>query len=339
MQTQLDLIIPGLFNLPVETLDPVFLKTRLPELNHFLQYAGIKTNQLHDFEPILADCMGWLEYPALPFAQAYVEPDSSDRHSYLLFKPIHLKVDMHSAIVIPLEDNQSNNADFSILINDLKDYFKVDCDIHSVPGGYWLMRLKQCQPPQHYPHYLSVIGRKADPYTEQSRVKLPWYKLMNEMQMYLYQHDINQNRLETGLLAINSLWFWGAGSLPEVSRNEFQWVCDDELLTRFAGVSGLEVGNIVNLQAQVFDRHSVVIDLSLLEALKIDPGANLEGLLERIEVQIFKPLVRAVCTQRCSLRLRAGSQYDYHLNPLSRFKWWRSPRNLLSIVDNRLTAE
>jgi len=152
MSVRLDLIIPGLLDLPVDTLDPVFLKNNLPALNSFLRYARPGQNNVFELEPMLSACMGWKNDPQLPFAQAFVDQRESDRHQYILFRPVHLKPDMHNAIVLPLQDNQTNYDDINILINDLKSYFNVDCDIRSVADGHWLMRLKQCDPPRHYPH-------------------------------------------------------------------------------------------------------------------------------------------------------------------------------------------
>ena len=330
MRAKLDLIIPGLFNLPLDVLDPAFLVNDLPVLNQFLQYARPINNQFFDLEPILSACMDWQNFPVLPFAQAYVDQDTADRHKYLLFRPVHLKADMHNAIIVPIENNQANIEDIDLLINDLSGYFNVDCDIQPIAGSTWLMRLKQCDPPRHYPHYLSVIGKKADPYTEQSKAMLPWYQLMNEMQMYLHQHEINQRRQQTGLLTVNSLWFWGAGSRLPGSPSGSNWFCDDELLSQFARVSGIEVVDISTLETVSFDRHNLIIDLSVLQAMKTDAESNLQALLQRIEQRLFKPLLGAVSKQKCSLRLRAGSRFDYRLTPVSRFKFWYRPKNLLS---------
>ena len=330
MSTKLDLIIPGLFNLPVDEIDSDFLEKDLPALNQLLRYARPIENNLYDLEPILSACMGWQDYAVLPFAQAYVDQASPDRHKYLLFRPVHLKADMYNAFVIPIEDSQTNLNDIALLIKDLSDYFEVDCDIRAMAEGNWLMRLKLCDPPRHFPHYLSIIGRKANPYTEQSKHLLPWYQLVNEMQMYLHQHEINQNRLQSGLLTINSLWFWGAGSLPARSNTGISWNCDDELLTQFAQSSGIEVADISSLETCSFKQERVIAELSLLKAMKTESEENLQPLLQRVEERLLKPLVSAVSKQKCSLRLRAGSRFDYELKPFSRFRWWRKPKNLLS---------
>ena len=330
MAVNIDLIIPGLFDLPVDALDSSFLKYKLPALNQLLRFGRGYRNQAFDLDSMLIDSMGWDDLQALPFAQAYASKETRNSDRNLLFRAIHLKADMYSAIVLPLDNNKVNNDDISIIINDLKDLFKVDCDITEVKNGLWLMHLSQCTPAQHYPHFLSIIGRKADPYIEQSRQALPWYKLVNEMQMFMHQHDINHDRQASGLLPINSLWLWGAGNLPEFTVNNIKWYCDDELLRQFASVSGLNCANLDEVQAHEFSSDSVIVDIALLEALKIPGASNLEALLSNMETALFKPLLQGIKSNRCKLRLRFGSPGDLILNRYSTYQWWKKS---LSLVD------
>ena len=53
----------------------------------------------------------------------------------------------------------------------------------------------------HYPHILSVLGKTANPFIEQSRQILPWYKLLNEIQMFMHQHEVNQQRMQRGAVS------------------------------------------------------------------------------------------------------------------------------------------
>jgi hypothetical protein len=41
-----------------------------------------------------------------------------------------------------------------------------------------------------------------------------WRAVLNEIQMLLHAHPVNEARQTRGEVAINGLWFWGAGSLP-----------------------------------------------------------------------------------------------------------------------------
>jgi len=329
MAVNINLIIPGLIDLPVDELDSSFLKLKLPALNQLLRFGRYHRNQAFDLESMLIDSMGWEDLQTLPFAQAYASKQTQNSDYSLLFRAIHLKADIHSAIVLPLEDNPVNKDDISIIINDLRDLFKVDCDIVEVQDGLWLMHLHQCRPAQHYPHFLSIIGKKVDPYIEQSRQALPWYKLVNEMQMFMHQHDINRDRQASGLLPVNSLWLWGAGNLSKLTTNNINWYCDDELLRQFAGVSGIACENLDKVQTHDFGCDSIVVDMALLEALKISGAASLQALLSNMEIALFKPLLQGVMSGKCKLRLRFGSLNDLILSRYSTCQWWKKSVSLV----------
>ena len=331
MSTQIDLVIPGLFNLPLEEFAPDFLSSNLPALNQILAYSNSMPNEQTDFESIIADSLGLTGSQALPFAQAYVEGEAVDEpHRYLLCRTIHLKADMHSALVVPLESSRANEDDSLIILEDLQVFFSDDCDLTPLGSGLWLMRLKHCGASDCYPHYLSMIGRKANQFIEQSKQALPWYKLMNEMQMFMHQHSINQNRLTTGLLPINSLWFWGAGQKPKFDDNKVQWFCDDEQLSRFADSINIDHQPLNQLSQMKSDENSLVIDLSLLEALKSSSSEDLQVKLEVLEETVFKPAMVLFRSSRTSLQLRAAHHLDLIMTPLSKYKIWRSSKNLIS---------
>ncbi len=59
---------------------------------------------------------------------------------------------------------------------------------------------------------LSVaIGRDIEPLMPQGDDALRFRSLLNELQMLLFEHPVNQAREARGELPINSLWLWGGG--------------------------------------------------------------------------------------------------------------------------------
>ena len=331
MPRHIDLVLPGLFNLPVNEIDPDWLANQLPALNQLLTYASSTPNHRYEFEAILADCMGLQDRQTLPFAQAYVDDGAHDKHHYLLCRAIHLKADMHNALVIPLQDNAANRDDTALILEDLVNFFREDCDLDYIDDDLWLMRLKQCQPADFYPHYLSVIGRKANQFIEQSRQALPWYQLVNEMQMFMHQHQINQNRLSSGLLPINSLWFWGAGKLQAPSNGNIQWYCDDRQLARYAKSAGIQCLTLNQLANRASHVDSVIIDLTLLEALKSTSSEQLQPKLTALEQTVLQPVMAQVNNKKATVRLRAGRRFDLTLGAFSKYRFWRSQRNLSNL--------
>ena len=59
-----------------------------------------------------------------------------------------------------------------------------------------------------------VVGRSIDAWMPRAPEARPLRRLQQEMQMLLYTHPINDQRVRDGLLPVNSFWVSGSGALP-----------------------------------------------------------------------------------------------------------------------------
>ncbi len=55
-----------------------------------------------------------------------------------------------------------------------------------------------------------------------------WRHLLNEAQVILYNHPVNAHRVELGQVPVTSVWFWGAGKLPDWVRTPYARVYSDD---------------------------------------------------------------------------------------------------------------
>jgi hypothetical protein len=77
-----------------------------------------------------------------------------------------------------------------------------------------------------------------------------WRSLLNEVQIVLTQHPLNAQRIRRGLAPVNSLWFWGAGTLPHKVHCEFDDVCsDDEVATALGRLAGASARSLIDASA------------------------------------------------------------------------------------------
>ena len=77
---------------------------------------------------------------------------------------------------------------------------------------------------------LAALGDHIDPYLPSGPERRFWHRLANDVQMVLHGTAINAARERRGEPPINSLWFWGAGTLP--ARTPVPWaqvLADDAL--------------------------------------------------------------------------------------------------------------
>lgn len=323
MSNQLQIVLPGLFDLPLDELPAGFVERSLPRLNRLLRFASPRINRAHTVDAILGKALGLPTQasPGLPLARGF---SGDDKRAHLLARAVHLRPDLSSAMIFPIETSAQDLADSRGLVADLGDLFAQDLDIAEIGEGLFLMRLESCRAPDHYPHILSVLGKSAKPYIEQSRENLEWYRLLNELQMFLHQHEINRQRLARGALPINSLWCWGGGE-PRALTRSFDWYCDDAVLNRFAECLGLQPANLDALGPADRQKDGLIVDLRLLEATKSGRGVALDSLLREIEAQIFEVVLGK---WRGPVWLRAGFEVDFRLGPHDQRKFWRPRQNL-----------
>ena len=319
-RASVDLIIPGLFELPAHELDAAALQQATPALHQLLRFARQQAVKAGDFDDILLQRLG-MKQAALPWAQA-MQGDATGRA--LLFRPVHLKADINNAIVFPLDENSD---DIDILINDLAGFFKEDCEIKKLPDGSWLMMLKSVKPVDGAPHYLSALGKKVTHYLEQARMNLDWFKLFNEMQMFLHQHAVNQRRQQNGQLLINSLWCWGADDYHGEKWPGVHWFSDEADLNALGNLCGATTHPLSDLTSGAPDGEAIIIDVSILKALKQNPDADLMQILEKLEKDCFEPLLKS----KAAITLHSGSGLNLQYLPRMRWFVWKQPVSLADL--------
>jgi hypothetical protein len=321
-KTQIDLVIPGLFDLPLYEIDEAKLQQQTPALHRLLRFARRQNNTRFDIDDILIDILD-LNQAALPYAHACKALDTGYG---LLFKPVHLKADMNNALVFPVAESDEN---IKILINDLRDYFKVDFDVKALADNLFLMQLNTIQPTLEVPHYLSATGKKVTHYLDQAKSNLEWFKLFNEIQMFLFQHPVNQYRQQQGQPLINSLWCWGADSWQRETRDNRLWFSDDSEMQAlgklYCGDSdGLDEIPLDGLQAP-----ATVVDLSIMRSLKGYSTQPLLQLLVDIEQRYLNTLLASASHR---IQLHAGSSVNLLYQHSMTLKIWKKRVSLSQLL-------
>ena len=188
------------------------------------------------------------------------------------------------------------------------------------------------------PPLSAVAGRRIErllPETAQAR---ELRKLLNEAQMILHTHATNQQRENEGSLPINSLWLWGAGSLPPRSASNFDGVwSSNPLALGLARAAGVPT-HPLPLDAATLFAHAaaqtsplVVLD-ELLGAAQYENGEAYRAGLNGLESRWFAPLRRALTTGRIGqLRIEASTAYAtlaWESRRRDQWKLWRRPQPL-----------
>ena len=155
-----------------------------------------------------------------------------------------------------------------------------------------------------------------------------WQGVLNEIQMLLHEHPMNNAREARGALPINSVWFWGGGRLPALAPKIWAQVWSDE-------VAALGLAKLSQVPRSNAPESAVAW---LREA--ITPGDHLlvlpavtRAALAGMNVAWFAPLYAALKSrrlQRLTLHLANGVAYQVDAAALKR--WWIRPRPLAQFL-------
>ena len=133
MPGRIELVLPGLFEIPPTECDADLLEQGLPHLNFLLRFARARGNQAFGIDAILRDvlCPGGEPEANAPVAMARAASGDEETAGtrLLLFKPVYLQTGLHNALIVPIPEDDDTRKETSIIISDLKDLFNVDCDI------------------------------------------------------------------------------------------------------------------------------------------------------------------------------------------------------------------
>ena len=163
-----------------------------------------------------------------------------------------------------------------------------------------------------------AIGRDVGKYMPQGLHGMKFQSLLNEVQMLLHEHPINQVREQQGLSTLNSLWLSGGGSFNAINqpaqKPAFQLFANDALSAGLANWAGIDRTSTTDYASSTFKGDSVLV---------VPDNADLEG-------DWFAPLLQSLkknklSTLRCHFDVH-GMTFTLHLKPIDAWKFWRKQK-------------
>ncbi len=275
----------------------------------------------------------------LPVAPLTLLSDSGEKTDRFCMRadPVHLRPDqsrllLFDAGVLDLEPDEVKALVGSI--NELVTQW----------GGHleaplphrWYLFLPEAPGIQTTP-LTQAMGRDVGPLLPTGPAGQEWHARLNEIQMLIHDHAVNCAREQDGRPTINSLWFWGGGSLPE-QVDSTRWDClwtDHPLLTGLAAQAAARQAGCPQDGDEWLARdcrqggsHLILLD-ELERAVQYgDIEAWLEG-VEQLERRWFAPLHKAVAdTSLATLDIRAADGRKFRISKSALRRFWRRKRQL-----------
>lgn len=257
---------------------------------------------------------------AIPVAALTRAADCNDAgdNVWLRADPAHVRADMATARMLACGEFGLSAEDCQELLRPLKPLFgdsgfPIDAP---VPSRWYLRAPAGAQLPLFAPPD-QVLG-------DDLRLHLPgggegrrWRSLLNEAQIVLHNHPLNEQRAARGQLPVNSLWFWGAGSLPQWTRTPLVRVLTrDTMLAALARQAGCAVVAPQPEALAGLDGHTLV---------DLDDAASLAALAAQWLPALGRTLAGGALAE-LRLHLASGERGVYRQG--HRWRFWRSVRPL-----------
>lgn len=279
---------------------------------------------------------------------------------YVRADPVYMHADSDRVLLLGNECLNITRSEVSALEQELCPFFMAHDAHFSAPATKrWYLQL--AHDPQLSWHSLQDargwdIHRFLATQPQGSDPAKRWRRILNEVQMLLHGSNVNQHREQRGELPINSLWFWGAGTLPARPEPRFAQVWSNEPLslalarfTRAPRRAAPDGAQAWLAQAITPGEHFVMLERetppSAMSTAPQDPFAEQcngdrytenEAMLTQRHLELshfnsawFAPLWRALkARDLAGLRLFLGSGQAFHITPRSVARWWWPTRHL-----------
>jgi len=169
-----------------------------------------------------------------------LDGDDAAQALWLRADPCHVMVDAVAVRMLAIGTLELSAQESTEFARALRPLFG-DAGFPLEPANplRWYLR---CAPETRLPHFADpeqVLGDDLLHHLPSGDNERQWRHLLNEAQVILHNHPLNELRVQRGLPAANSVWFWGAGKLPSWVRTPFaQVISNDPVVAGLARCAG-----------------------------------------------------------------------------------------------------
>jgi hypothetical protein len=201
-------------------------------------------------------------------------------------------------------------------------------ELRALDDGGWLCRCPEgleCETVDP----LDAFGRNLRELLPTGRDAVRVRSLVNELQMLLHEHPVNERRAARGLPPVNSVWLWGVGTAHEPTAAVIgDLLTDDAWLAALWRRHGGHVRSVTEL-GQVLAEEGTDVRVAAVAGRDGRPAADA---LQTLEAYVFAPVRVALAASRVGrVSLHVGRR-SLDLTPAVRWAFWRRARPLAEVA-------
>lgn len=215
--------------------------------------------------------------------------------SWLRADPVHLRLMRDRLLVMPAEALALSREEADALCAALNIHFAGTMELKAVGPRHWCARAEK-----------NLLSNRRSALEHAGDEVRPGDPLLNEIQMLLHAHPVNEAREARGEPVVNSLWLWGAGPAPEASSTWNSVLADEPLALGLARLAKARHGALPAScdawleRAPEEGRHLLVLDALRAPAAMGDFTAYKEN-LDVLEAAWFTPVLAALRSRRIGM--------------------------------------
>ena len=314
-------------------------KLTAPGFAWLAAHAAFTKRPRRPFETALANLFGLSDAPfgALRRLGETIAATPDDGH-WLCADPVHLRFHHERIILADAGAFELSEPEAQAIVESLNAEFADVGTFYTATARRWYLRLNAAVDHDSKP-ISAIAGRRID--GELPANNSPLTRWLNEVQMFLHGHPVNERRQAAGHPAVNSLWLWGGGALPGSSNPPFATVwSDNPLATGLARSQGIPAHGLPDGLSKILaetrqtDEALIVLD-SLLPPVLYENGEDWRTAWQALDRDWFAPLRSALGRQVDTLTIVAPTIYgqlNWSLLGKDRWKFWRKPQTLADIA-------
>jgi hypothetical protein len=333
----LTLIVPGLI-WTRQALADLTCDLPLPAFTTLLGRGRLMQRPPLDTAAVLAEIAGLaapLPAAALRRLALREHPDQAD---WLCLDPVRLNFHERNLIVDDPQNLRLTADEAAALAVALAPTFAALGNLEVLSAEHWNLRLAAAAPAfQPLPE---AAGRTAAP-LPLAATHAPWRQALNEAQMVLHAHPVNQARAAAGLPVVNSVWPWGGGRLPafetraNAAAHDALW-SNDPVARGIARLLQIEAAKLPATYRTSKARRPLAFFNAMEHPARSGDAIVWRDELSRFEADWLAPALADLRSgQLGALRLIASGELAAAELQVSRrdlWKFWRKPRALTELV-------
>jgi len=248
----------------------------------------------------------WAEAAIARLAESDADAGDVRRHAWVRVDPAHLRAGINGVALLGTGAMLGlDQADIDAFLPELKPLFGDAGFLLEAPHpARWYARLPKEAKLPAFASPEAGLGDDVFEHAPEGPEARRWRALASEAEVLLHNHPRNARRAEAGRVAVNALWPWGGGTLPDHATAAFPKLHSDDVLLH--GLARL--ANIAAMPAKPPIAEDALFDLS------------------RADAEALRPMLEALRRgELAELALDFADGRGFVLRRSQRWRFWRKP--------------